>query len=227
MPGPATSPPKVPQSSRSSITGRQGDILVVSSPKSSPPRHPSKKTASAARLLLNSSAPSSARSAPSHGPPALSSTPREIPCSSPALCPVSLNIGPPPQVPETLRSLPRPIIPKPVGKRFQKLVVTKRPQAMPLTNIQQALQATNTNSSPQLQSTCSPVLRHLEFPAPSPIPQLTSITLPPSLMQRKRVQQWAIILSGLSDDERRSCMLVSRMFRYAGTYMTSCVGPSM
>lgn len=46
---------------------------------------------------------------------------------------------------------------------------------------------------------------------------LTPITRPPSLSQRKLVNRWAIILSGLSDEERRTCAQVSRTFRYAGT----------
>lgn len=62
------------------------------------------------------------------------------------------------------------------------------------------------------------MLHHLDFATTLPIPQLTCITLPPSLTQRKRVQHWAIIFSGLTDAERRCCVLVSRTFRYAGNY---------
>ncbi|KAI0755281.1 hypothetical protein C8Q80DRAFT_1095647 [Daedaleopsis nitida] len=49
----------------------------------------------------------------------------------------------------------------------------------------------------------------------SAAPKLNSITMPPSLAQRKRVNGWAVILSGLSDQERAVCALVSRAFRYA------------
>ncbi|KAI0826725.1 hypothetical protein BC628DRAFT_1319527 [Trametes gibbosa] len=59
-------------------------------------------------------------------------------------------------------------------------------------------------------------LHYLDLPAPSAdLPTLRSITLPPSLAQRKRVGRWAIILSGLSNTERTACVLVSRTFRYA------------
>ncbi|KZP31480.1 hypothetical protein FIBSPDRAFT_776099, partial [Athelia psychrophila] len=44
---------------------------------------------------------------------------------------------------------------------------------------------------------------------------LTIITLPPKLAQRKHVHKWSIILSGISDAERRQCVFVSRMVRYA------------
>ncbi|KAA1469769.1 hypothetical protein DENSPDRAFT_773681, partial [Dentipellis sp. KUC8613] len=39
--------------------------------------------------------------------------------------------------------------------------------------------------------------------------------LPPSLSQRKHVQRWAVILSGLGPAERNICALVSKTFRYA------------
>lgn len=53
---------------------------------------------------------------------------------------------------------------------------------------------------------------------------LKAIEMPPSLSQRKRVHAWSVILSGLSDPERRQCALVSRMLRYAGTYCNVCRG---
>ena len=59
-------------------------------------------------------------------------------------------------------------------------------------------------------------LVHLDFPPALPVPTLHAITLPPPLSQRKRVQRWAIILSGLDDESRGRCVLVSRTFRYAG-----------
>ncbi|KAJ7147548.1 hypothetical protein C8R43DRAFT_1195974 [Mycena crocata] len=59
-------------------------------------------------------------------------------------------------------------------------------------------------------------LYHLDLPI-SPIPApLSAITLPPSLSQRKRVPRFAILLSGVADEDLRNCVLVSRMFRYAG-----------
>lgn len=48
--------------------------------------------------------------------------------------------------------------------------------------------------------------------------ELKPISLPPPLSQRKRVQGWAIILSGLDNQSRNACSLVSRTFRYAGTF---------
>lgn len=53
---------------------------------------------------------------------------------------------------------------------------------------------------------------------------LKAIEIPPSLFQRKRVHAWSVILSGLSDPERRQCALVSRMLRYAGAYCNDCHG---
>ena len=47
------------------------------------------------------------------------------------------------------------------------------------------------------------------------------IYLPPSLVHRKRVYRWAVILSGLDNKGRAACMLVSRAFRYAGTVTSS------
>ncbi|KZT64625.1 hypothetical protein DAEQUDRAFT_601748 [Daedalea quercina L-15889] len=102
---------------------------------------------------------------------------------------------------------------RPVGKRFQKLVVNRRPQALPLTK--NAHISASRGPSAALQHTNPPVFYHLDFLLAAPIPQLTSINLPPSLAQRKRVQHWAIILSELSNAERRQCVLVSRMVRYA------------
>ena len=52
-----------------------------------------------------------------------------------------------------------------------------------------------------------------------PVPVLGPIGMPPSISDRKRVGSWSIILSGVSNAERRTCVLVSRMFRYAGKSM--------
>ena len=59
--------------------------------------------------------------------------------------------------------------------------------------------------------------RYLEFPSPAPVPSLTTISLPPPLMQRKKVQRWAIILSQVEEEDCKQCALVSRTFRYAST----------
>lgn len=60
------------------------------------------------------------------------------------------------------------------------------------------------------------LLWHLDFPAPPDPPLLSAITYPPPLSQRKLVQRWVIILSGLSCEERLQCCSVSRLIRYAG-----------
>ncbi|KAL5524430.1 hypothetical protein ACEPAF_9570 [Sanghuangporus sanghuang] len=61
-------------------------------------------------------------------------------------------------------------------------------------------------------------LAHLDFsaaPLLRPPGSLNAISIPPSLSERKRVNAWSVILSGLSDSERRKCALVSRTIRYA------------
>ncbi|KIL67864.1 hypothetical protein M378DRAFT_984157 [Amanita muscaria Koide BX008] len=54
----------------------------------------------------------------------------------------------------------------------------------------------------------------LEFPV-EPVVDLKQLTLPPSISKRKRAQQFAIILSGISFTDLLNCSLVSRMFRYS------------
>ena len=61
----------------------------------------------------------------------------------------------------------------------------------------------------------SPPPPYLDFSA-LPVPVLSLIGMPPSISDRKKVRPWSIILSGISDTDRRACILVSRMFRYAG-----------
>ncbi|KAG2151420.1 hypothetical protein DEU56DRAFT_880080 [Suillus clintonianus] len=51
--------------------------------------------------------------------------------------------------------------------------------------------------------------------APNSTPSFVNITFPPKLSDRKRVQRWAVILAALTDKDRRTCILVSRAFRYA------------
>jgi hypothetical protein len=70
--------------------------------------------------------------------------------------------------------------------------------------------------------TAQPILLwHLDFPAPPEPSLLSAITIPPPLSQRKLVQHWAVILSGLSDKERLRCCLVSKLIRYAGERLVS------
>ncbi|CAK5269788.1 unnamed protein product, partial [Mycena citricolor] len=56
---------------------------------------------------------------------------------------------------------------------------------------------------------------YLNFPVSGRPPQLIPISLPPSLSQRKRVSQYAILISFVPREDLQNCTLVSRMFRYA------------
>jgi len=99
------------------------------------------------------------------------------------------------------------------GKRFKPLKVT-RPLSATLgdrngSRCSQGNKSANVTVQPNL-------LWHLDFPAPPEPSLLSVITLPPPLSQRKLVQRWAVILSGLSDKERLQCCLVSKLIRYAG-----------
>jgi hypothetical protein len=58
-------------------------------------------------------------------------------------------------------------------------------------------------------------LRHLDFETVETV-ALERIALPISLADRKKVGAWAVILSELSDAERRACARVSKLIRYAG-----------
>ena len=72
-----------------------------------------------------------------------------------------------------------------------------------------------TVSSTEIAMNVTLASSYLDFPLP-PIISLVPITMPPSLSQRKLVQRYAILLSGISNEELGKCTLVSRMFRYAG-----------
>ncbi|KAJ7134474.1 hypothetical protein C8R44DRAFT_610238, partial [Mycena epipterygia] len=56
---------------------------------------------------------------------------------------------------------------------------------------------------------------YLDFPTSPPPNSLSTITLPPSLSQRKRVPRFSLLLSCVADEDLKNCVLVSRMFRYA------------
>ena len=102
------------------------------------------------------------------------------------------------------------------GKRFKPLTITRPPSASPYHRNEAqlsscALVEKSANVTAQLTR-----LWHLDFPAYPEFPLLSPITFPPPLSQRKLIQPWAIILSGLSGRERFQCCLVSRFIRYAG-----------
>ncbi|KAH8072266.1 hypothetical protein BXZ70DRAFT_964223 [Cristinia sonorae] len=104
-------------------------------------------------------------------------------------------------------------------RRFKPLVIKKPLGEFSSSDSVKSLSAPKGHPSVKPRSslaTSEPlVLRYLDFTCSSSVPTLQSISLPPSLSQRKRVQCWAIILVGISNEDRRSCALVSRMFRYA------------
>ena len=140
-----------------------------------------------------------------------------------------LNIDPMPRPPKRARILPPSEPPLPLEtvsaplsalappRRFKPLVVTKRV----LSNVTSSnAQIVPLPDAPEfgngsLTTTLEPSLMGIENIVAA-VPQLSPITLPPNLAQRKRVQRWAVILSGLSDQQRAVCVFVSRAFRYAG-----------
>jgi hypothetical protein len=117
----------------------------------------------------------------------------------------------------SLRPDHRPhITPGPSPKRFRPLVTKKQitPSGSHLVAVSPATPAFSRSGN----STSG---RYLDF-APTPTsPSLRPIKLPPSLSQRKHVQQWSILLSGIPNSDRRACVLVSRMFRYSGAFLAS------
>jgi hypothetical protein len=100
------------------------------------------------------------------------------------------------------------------GKRFKPLKVT-RPLSATLGD-RNGIGNKSANVAVQPS-----ILWHLDFPAPPEPLLLSAITIPPPLSQRKLVQRWAVILSGLSDKERLRCCLVSKLVRYAGERLVS------
>jgi len=68
-----------------------------------------------------------------------------------------------------------------------------------------------------LRSTLSP----LDFPCEGTV-ILRPISLPPSVAQRKHIPRLALILSGISLQDLKTCALVSRSFRYAGIIFHYC-----
>ncbi|KAJ3519242.1 hypothetical protein NM688_g9329 [Phlebia brevispora] len=121
-----------------------------------------------------------------------------------------------PKVPE----LPRDHLVKPSAtsisgvsaarKRFKPLVVNKK---LPISPI--ATARLSQVSGAATVSAASAVPFYLDLPSTSSEPSLSLIAFPPSITQRKRVLQWAVILSGLDDEDRRQCVFVSKLFRYA------------
>jgi len=106
------------------------------------------------------------------------------------------------------------------GKRFKPLEIMRPPTATSgdIENAQMSLglhggELEGARTKAQLTAIR---YRHLDFPAPIAPLALSPITLPPSLAERRLVQRWAIILSGLSEKDRFRCCFVSKLIRYAG-----------
>jgi hypothetical protein len=99
------------------------------------------------------------------------------------------------------------------GKRFKPLKVTQ-PLSATLGDGKNSLCIQGSKSA-TVQERCS-LLWHLDFPTHPGPPLLSVIAIPPPLSQRKLVQRWAIVLSGLSGKELFLCSLVSKLIRYAG-----------
>jgi hypothetical protein len=106
------------------------------------------------------------------------------------------------------------------GKRFKPLVLKKGPTSPQSESSREKSHnptSTSLTSDAQVASSSNVHLHHFDFPLlPFDSLALAPITLPPKLSRRKHVHRWSVILSGLSDEERRQCILVSRLFRYSG-----------
>ncbi|CAL1712780.1 unnamed protein product [Somion occarium] len=139
--------------------------------------------------------------------------------------PVSVSIPVTPKVPtrglavvNQVRASPAQTL-KCTGQRFKPLVINKplpkatSPSAVPNDELC-ASSSNNSDFGPPVVAVPA-VLHYLDLPPPADAPTLKPITMPPSLSQRKRVQQWAIVLSDIRPADRRSCCLVCRMIRYA------------
>lgn len=124
----------------------------------------------------------------------------------------------------TERAVQQEVLPK--ARRFKPLV-PKAVHTPPLGTLSSKTSAIASNSviAPTAASTnLLTHFRYLDYPQLfSESPVLVPITLPPKLAHRKYVHKWSVILSGISDKERRSCVLVSRMFRYAGALYYICL----
>ena len=109
--------------------------------------------------------------------------------------------------------------------RFKALVPKKDNRVMPVigTQFRAVVDSSVANTSVKhskvqetadsLQTICSP----LDFLREDTV-ILGPISLPPSVAQRKHISRLALVLSGISLQDLRTCALVSRSFRYAGIF---------
>ena len=100
-------------------------------------------------------------------------------------------------------------------KRFIPLLV-KNPISSAVLNPPCTVQQSLKIDSPTVASS----LQYLDFLVPRQL-SLESVSLPPSLSQRKQVTRLAILLSGISLEQLKECFQVSRLFRYAGMKSTT------
>ncbi|KAF7791410.1 hypothetical protein EIP86_002426 [Pleurotus ostreatoroseus] len=117
------------------------------------------------------------------------------------------------QIPPSVSVIPNTVLkPSPgSGKRFKPLVINKK--------LASSLAVKPNPPQVSIRSFSGPAaLVYLDLSSTSPTPSLDFIALPPSISQRKRVDQWAIILSDLDDASRRQCAFTSKLFRYAGVF---------
>ncbi|KAH9480512.1 hypothetical protein JR316_0007112 [Psilocybe cubensis] len=106
-------------------------------------------------------------------------------------------------------------LPRPIAKRF-KAPLPK--QAMNSTICASRTIMSNSNTLPTSKNIASYLAngsRYLDFYWSGDLPSLPSISLPPTVSQRKQVARLSLVLSAISFDDLKSCSLVSRVFRYS------------
>ncbi|KAJ7696042.1 hypothetical protein B0H17DRAFT_1054693 [Mycena rosella] len=114
----------------------------------------------------------------------------------------------------TYDTVKRPQVPPKVAqKRFVPLVV--RANKSPVPTFAVAPPPSSGTVPTVAKSSIVETLYHLDLPTSPPPFSLSTITLPPSLSQRKRVPRFSLLLSFVAEEDLRNCVLVSRMFRYA------------
>jgi hypothetical protein len=110
--------------------------------------------------------------------------------------------------------------------RFRVLVPKKDIEVAPsqLPSMVDPLQAKTSPKHTDVQEMANSLPRiasPLDFPCEGTV-LLGPISLPPSVAQRKHMPRLALILSGISLQDLRTCALVSRSFRYAGILFHHC-----
>lgn len=154
-----------------------------------------------------------------------SSSPKH--CVPPTPIPTSIDVFKAPAIPQRLLFIVNPELQeslpsgtlrgfstqKDASQRFKPLTLS-RPRTGSSCQPGHWQEATETNSLTALGS--SPGMAFRSSPSFASSLSFVNISLPPSISDRRKVQGWAVILSGLDDPERGACCLVSRVIRYAG-----------